>query len=160
MPYDTHRACVEIYTDGACLSNGYPNARGGIGVYFDYNDPLNFSGPLIGGVHTNQRAELEAIYQALIQVKRFFRGRYRPTVLILTDSHYSVMCLTVWYKMWSQNGWRNKKGGQVSNMYLIQDILDLIEDLRCTVSFEHIPGHSKIPGNEAAHALASAGARM
>lgn len=31
---------VNVFTDGACSSNGYKNARAGIGVWFRDNHPL------------------------------------------------------------------------------------------------------------------------
>lgn len=31
---------VNVFTDGACSSNGYKNARAGIGVWFQDNHPL------------------------------------------------------------------------------------------------------------------------
>lgn len=31
---------VVVYTDGACLNNGKPNAKAGIGVWFGDNNPL------------------------------------------------------------------------------------------------------------------------
>ena len=34
---------IYVYTDGACINNGKPNARAGIGVYFGENDSRNIS---------------------------------------------------------------------------------------------------------------------
>ena len=32
-----------VYTDGACIHNGKPNAKAGMGVFFGYNDSRNIS---------------------------------------------------------------------------------------------------------------------
>ena len=32
-----------VYTDGACIHNGKPHAKAGMGVFFGYDDPRNIS---------------------------------------------------------------------------------------------------------------------
>ncbi|KAJ2446316.1 hypothetical protein GGF42_005729 [Coemansia sp. RSA 2424] len=160
MTYNTQGWDMVVYTDGACLDNGKSWASGGVGVYFGANDFRNYSGPLMGSMQTNQRAELDAIRQALLLASDSTRSySHRPSVLICSDSQYSINCVTQWYKKWHRNGWLNSAGRPVVNCDLIQDILVLIQTGGCSVQFQHVPGHSNIAGNVAAHNLASAGAR-
>lgn len=58
---------VNIHCDGACLENGKPNAIGGYGVIVEEQGVIkrSFFGKLREGVQTNNRAELEAMFQAL-----------------------------------------------------------------------------------------------
>ncbi|KAJ2052573.1 hypothetical protein GGI08_004996 [Coemansia sp. S2] len=149
-----------VYTDGACLGNGHHGAVGGVGVYFGPNDNRNYSGPLPGQIQTNQRAELEAIYQALVLIRdSLYFYRYRPSVIIRTDSQYSINCVTKWSRRWRRHGWINSMGKPVTNVDLVQEILELMDTCGSDIYFEYVPGHLNIPGNIAAHDLASAGAR-
>ncbi|KAJ2814118.1 hypothetical protein H4S07_000104 [Coemansia furcata] len=131
---------MEIYTDGACHGNGQRSAAGGVG--------------------TNQRAELAAINRAVLQANDSAHGyNGRPTVVIKTDSQYSIASLTKWHHNWNRNGWVNKAGNPVVNQDLIQGTLNEIRNGNCDVRFEHVRGHSNNQGNNAAHNLATKGAR-
>ncbi|KAJ1844687.1 Ribonuclease H1, partial [Coemansia sp. RSA 2703] len=91
-----------VYTDGAAQGNGRANARGGVGVYFGPNDSRNVSEPLSGPRQTNQRAELTAIIRAMEQTP----AEPGNTLHVMTDSQYSINCLTRWGDTWERNGWR------------------------------------------------------
>ena len=85
----------------------------------------------------------------------------RPAVLI-TDSNYSINCLTTWFINWRSNGWKNAAGKAVENKDLIENILAKIEErerLGVKTSFEWIKGHSNDEGNTQADKLAVDGAR-
>ena len=43
---------IIVYTDGACIHNGKPNAKAGMGVYFGKDDPRNLS-KRVDGKQTN-----------------------------------------------------------------------------------------------------------
>ncbi|KAJ2005165.1 hypothetical protein GGI02_003656 [Coemansia sp. RSA 2322] len=154
---------ITVYTDGLCLNSGRGSrAVGGIGVYFGPYDYRNFSGRLPGKLQANQRAELEAIRRALLIVSDYLVVKgfsHRPRVCVKTDSQYSINCATVWVQKWVKNGWLNNKHMRVLNLDLIQDILVLMRICDGNVVFQYIPGHSKVPGNQAAHTLATNGAR-
>ncbi|KAK7203683.1 ribonuclease H-like domain-containing protein [Myxozyma melibiosi] len=80
---------IVVYADGCCLRNGRPGARAGVGVYYGPNDSRNSGKPLDGAVQTNQRAELAAVRQALVD------NPSQP-MTICTDSQYAINCVTVW----------------------------------------------------------------
>ena len=48
---------MNVFTDGACINNGKPNAKAGIGVFLSENDTRNVSRRVIGK-QTNNVAEL------------------------------------------------------------------------------------------------------
>jgi len=50
-----------VYTDGACINNGYENARAGSGVWYDDNDPRNLSARVAYKEQSNQTGELVAV---------------------------------------------------------------------------------------------------
>ena len=57
-----------VYTDGACINNGYDNAIAGIGIYFQEDDIRNISKKVIGK-QTNNIAELQAIFDVYDIIK-------------------------------------------------------------------------------------------
>lgn len=58
-----------VYTDGSCINNGKPNAKAGIGIFFDINDPRNIS-KRIKGKHTNNVDELTAIIETFPVIQK------------------------------------------------------------------------------------------
>lgn len=105
---------------------------------------------------TNQRAELAAILRALEISPR------NREVHIITDSKYSIDCLTVWCKDWEKNGWQTSLKQPVLNKDLIQPVLAKIRDreaLGTATRFLWTKGHSNDQGNEAADRLAVLGAQ-
>ncbi|KUL85854.1 hypothetical protein ZTR_07363 [Talaromyces verruculosus] len=147
---------LRIYTDGSSLGNGKKIAQAGVGVYFGPNDTRNVSEPLKGHRQTNQRAELTAIIRALE-----IAPRHRP-VTIVTDSRYSIDCVTNWFRKWIRNNWQTSDGKPVENKDLIQSILVKINErdsLKVTTTFEWVKGHNRDAGNEEADRLAVDGAR-
>lgn len=115
----------------------------------------NVSEPLKGHRQTNQRAELTAIIRALE-----IAPRHRP-VTIVTDSRYSIDCVTNWFRKWIRNNWQTADGKPVENKDLIQSILVKINErdlLKVTTTFEWVKGHNRDTGNEEADKLAVNGA--
>lgn len=163
---------INVYTDGSALGNGKVGAVGGVGVYFGPSDPRsirlpvviftanfvnrNVSEPLRGARQTNQRAELTAVARALDHVP------IDRSVLIHTDSNYSIKCLTEWFQKWEQNKWKSSSGKDVENKDLIEPIIARIRErelCRAKTDFQWIKGHANDPGNTAADLLAVQGSR-
>jgi len=146
---------LAIWTDGAAKGNGQRGAAAGVGIWFGPNNPLNESNPLPGERQTNQRAELAAISRAL-EIAPIDRN-----VVIYSDSHYSIQCVTQWYKKWTSNEWKNAAGKDVENKDLIKPIRQYIETRELAGSYTEfvwVKGHDKNVGNEGADKLAVAGA--
>ncbi len=140
-------ACDEIvYTDGACSGNGKDGARAGVGVFWGLDDPRNVSRP-VHGSHTNNVAELEAIGAALDSIG------HRDRVVIVSDSQYSISCLTTWRDGFIRRGWKTSKGIDVKNRELIEEILEKLK-ARPHVSLVHVRGHVGHLGNHHADTLA------
>jgi ribonuclease HI len=131
-----------------------------IGSQFDIPQLIprtrNISEALSGSRQTNQRAELTAIGRALDTVPK------DRDVTIVTDSQYSINCITVWSGNWRRNGWKTAAGKTVENRDLVESIVNKIEDRKSShvqTTFEWIKGHSNHPGNVEADKLAVNGAR-
>ncbi|KAJ7151065.1 ribonuclease H-like domain-containing protein [Mycena filopes] len=129
------RFTVDVWTDGACRKNGYPDAVGGAGVWFPHLPEGCRSEPLPSSpTPTNQRAELTAIILALEEGLRL-QSALQPTqwpffvLNVGTDSQYAVNCLTVWLGNWKRNGWMTTSNQPVLNADLIKRADDLREEL-------------------------------
>jgi len=145
---------IVIYTDGACSNNGSPLAKAGIGVHFSKRNKITFDDisaafPEAGHKPTNQRAELQAIVEALRVTKEC-----PHKIIIYTDSKYSIDCVTTWFPNWVKKNKLNKK----KNLDLIRPISQYY--LGKDIEFRHINSHTGLQdehsiGNQVADRLAT-----
>ena len=138
-------AIVEIYTDGACRGNPGPGGWGAI---------LQFSGQeqvLSGGERetTTNRMELTAAIEALNALK----GPRK--VLLHTDSKYVMDGINDWMPNWKKRGWKTSNRKPVKNQDLWQALDAAIS--RHQIKWNWVRGHTGVPGNEEADALANKG---
>jgi ribonuclease HI len=104
-----------IFADGACMSNGRPEAKAGVGVAYGKNDGSQLSMPITDSVdnfplRSNQRAELYAANLALEFLAEADRintkepsGKSKSESkawIIATDSEYVVKGMTEWLPTW------------------------------------------------------------
>ncbi len=136
---------IRAYSDGACFHNGTPHARAGAGIYFGPNSALNDSFR-VTGPQTNNRGKLLAILKILVG------GRRDRALHILTDSEYSIRSIVYWGPAHAAQGW------YCSNGDLLSDIAAWIRYRTATLVLEHVHAHSGNAHNNAADALAKAGA--
>ena len=134
-----------IYTDGGCEPN--PGEAGsGMAIYRDGKiDELWYG--LYNPHGTNNTAELNALYQALLLSEEEI-GKSR-SVAILCDSKYSIQCVTQWAVNWQKKGW-TKPGGEIKNLDLIKDLFSQYQHLKEKVEVLHVNGHVGVEGNELA----------
>lgn len=147
---------IEIYTDGACPRNGKAGARAGYGVHFPDGEHRDICGP-VPLPHTNQRAELYAVYQALLTVA----DEKYSQITIYTDSTYTLKALTIWAKKWVTNGWTGSKNKPVMNQDLLKPLYELFTEM--SVHLIYVKAHTgrrdpQSIGNAEADRLAVQGA--
>ncbi len=140
---------LEIYCDGACQGN--PGKAGsGLAIYGnDKNKPTLLYGDYTPK-GTNNTAELNALYKAL-KMALEYDGDSKVT--ILSDSKYSIDCITTWAYGWKRNGWK-KKSGEIKNLDIIKLTHELYEEIKDKVVIKHVKGHHGIEGNELADRMA------
>lgn len=142
---------IILYTDGSCRYNGSPNAIGGYGIYSPTNPDLTSYGPISRDqTPTNQRAELIAILTAIDSVP------HGSHIQIITDSMYSINCITNWSIKWERRGWNVDK----ANLDLIKSIIYTTRSKRLSIEYNHVLGHRGDYGNEEADRLANLGTDM
>lgn len=155
---------VKVFTDGSLIRRDSPAGEillCGYGIYFPNKEVPNVSRPFTRGRRTNQRAELFAIYVALLIIKKHVPYE---RITIYTDSQYAIHAVTVWVHDWKRNGWRTSQGKAVENQDIIRPIDRLLETQRERVTFIHIKAHTGAQdeisiGNNVADFLAKEGAR-
>ncbi len=136
---------TKIFTDGGCEPN--PGKAGsGVAVYRnDVIDELWYG--LYNPKGTNNTAELNALYQALVMAKE--EVSHKKTVVIFCDSKYSIQCVTQWAVNWQKKGWK-KSGGEIKNLELIKEMFALHQELKNDIQVLHVNGHVGVEGNELA----------
>jgi ribonuclease HI len=141
-----------VYTDGACSNNGGKHARAGIGIFFGIDDPRNVS-KRIEGKQTNNTAELSAIIETYDWIENdIVNGK---KVSIMTDSEYSIKCVSSYGEKCSKQGWQK----DIPNKELVKKAYELYQD-KPTIRFIHIRAHTSKTdihsiGNENADKLAN-----
>ncbi len=133
---------AEIWTDGACVFNGQPNARAAWAyVIRRANNPevIEGSGLITGSKQTNNVAEGTAILKA---IEKSAEMNIRK-IKIFTDSQISLHNL-------------KKRSHMVKmNREIFEKIEDLIAKNNLHVRYEKVLGHSGDLNNERADALAN-----
>ncbi len=123
---------VVISVDGACPGNHRRDnvRRAAWAVYFGPDSAYNQCAMLNDTEeHTSNRAELQAIYHALLafQLRSDLDG-WRE-VIIKTDSDYAKKTFNENIWKWLENGWTKMDGGAIKHLALIQDIHRMICDI-------------------------------
>lgn len=131
-----------VYTDGACINNGLPGAKAGIGIYISDDNPNNVS-RRITGKQTNNCAELIAIIDTYQLIKNDLKLGKKIT--IVTDSAYSLKCIGYYGKQQEDSNWIN----DIPNINLVKKIYKLYQNEK-NVSFLHINSHT---GKQDKHSL-------
>ncbi len=150
-----------VYTDGSCQPSapyaGYGNY---VTMYFNGAEmPIASIGGPVVDEKTNNRAELFAIYRG-IHAALFVQSKVQPSAtMILSDSQYSIDCVTKWVNGWRSKGWVTTKGAPVAHRDLI-DAIDTLLKANPAIVLNYIPAHSGYAGNEAADKLAKSGSFM
>lgn len=131
---------MRVFTDGACSNNGRANAKAGYAVWFPDHPDLRESGRIPEGhPQTNQRAELTAIYRAVVMLDE--KGFHDVDVVLYTDSDYCISCLTKWLPGWVSRGWKTSSGTDVLHRDLIEETHRRLSKFK-SHRFVHVRAHT------------------
>ncbi|MGL1955784.1 MAG: ribonuclease H family protein [Colwellia sp.] len=154
-------ADVQIYCDGACSPN--PGKSGtGVAVYQKVENKLQLT-DLYFGLHqangTNNTAELNGLLEACKLAQHFINAASNNELIIeiLSDSKYSIDCITKWAKGWQAKGWTRGKGEEIKNLTIIQQCFALYQTIKNKITIRHVKGHANIEGNELSDRMAVLG---
>lgn len=134
-----------MWVDGSSIKAKGGGFHSGAGVVLIYNGKeKHISHPIEDG--SNNIAELTAPLLGLNSLKEPCK------VNIMTDSAYTMNCITKWVKGWKAKGWKTQKGDPVKNKQLIKDLYEAC--LKHQVTWVKVKGHSGIYYNDLADELA------
>ena len=143
-------ADINIYCDGACSPN--PGKSGtGMAVY-QQQQLIELWYGLFEPMGTNNTAELNGILAALNYAQEHIKQG--KTVQVLSDSKYSIDCITKWAKGWQAKGWTRGKGEEIKNLEVIKQCFVLYQALKSHLIISHVKGHANIEGNELSDRMA------
>jgi len=141
---------INIYCDGACSPN--PGKAGtGIAVYHGTTPTTLYYG-LYDANGTNNSAELLGMLEAFKLALPFIEQN--KTVQILSDSKYSIDCITKWAAGWKKKGWTRGKNEAIKNLEVIQECFERYTKIKNNITIAHVKGHANIEGNELADRMA------
>lgn len=123
---------VDIWTDGACLSN--PGPGGWASKLISKSRSKLLQGGAIGT--TNNRMELTAVIEGLSALKII-----PCEVNIYSDSKYVVDAFNQhWIDSWQRDGWRTSNSREVKNSDLWMELIALVR--KHYVHFHWVKGHA------------------
>jgi len=141
---------IQIYCDGACSPN--PGKSGtGLAVYQQGKISVLYYG-LYQANGTNNTAELNGLLYSFKLAKKYLDKAEQ--VQVLSDSKYSIDCITKWAKGWQAKGWTRGKGEEIKNVNLIKECFSLYQEIKQNLVISHVKGHANIEGNELSDRMA------
>jgi len=140
---------ILIFTDGASRGNPGPGGWGAIVIVGNNVKELG------GGEKntTNNRMELTAAIEALEYISKQKITHKAKAITLNTDSSYVLKGATAWLPNWKKNGWKTKAKENVLNVDLWERMSILVADEK--ISWNLLPGHSGIVGNERCDEIAT-----
>lgn len=138
-----------IFTDGAASGNPGPGGYGAVLINKIYDEVIELGGGK--PTTTNNEMELSAVIAAL----GYASVNNAPTY-IFTDSSYVINGITKWVFGWEKNGWKTTTKQDVANKQLWQSLIQLVREREkvTTISWNYVPGHAGVPGNERCDVIA------
>ena len=120
---------LELFTDGGAIRIGNKFYGSSAYVIKYQKKYITSTCPVEEG--TNNYYELKAMRDGLRKILRSWRCDENMEVWIISDSEYSIKCITKWFKSWRKiNGvYYNSMGKPVANIELILEILDLLKQI-------------------------------
>lgn len=160
---------IIIYTDGSCTGNQLKDAdarKAGVGVYFLGNPErelcsrgpdlhpgsFNVSEKLPLPPYSNIRAEMYAIIKGILVIMNnreyFQQVGYAKSILIKTDSQFTIDLVKTWLPNWKKNGFKTAKKQPVKNhdlVIMLDDTITQAESQGYTIEFQHVMAHKAEP---------------
>ncbi len=138
-----HVNSITLFTDGGCKANGKSNAKSTYAYAgFDTTTKellFHYGTSSSGEKQSNNVGELSAILYGI----RYALRCGCQHIKIITDSQYSIKCITEWGPNWRIKNLRDK-----ANTDLIYPIIDMLNNTSVKWEFLHVRGHKKAPSED------------
>lgn len=150
-PLGEHAETLVIYTDGSFMKS---TGHAGMGIVFPQFPRLNKSLPFETPPLTNQRAEVQAITEAIKTATEADLMVAYECILIYTDSMYAINCFDTFIPTWNLNGWVTRDETEVKNQDVLRPFYRTLKECPIPVELKHVLGHNAERYNEDADRLA------
>lgn len=139
-----------IFTDGSSLGNPGPGGYGCVVVFEQLDEVVELGGNKTRT--TNNEMELAAVIAGLSH--SVFNT---ANVEVFTDSSYVINGITKWVYGWEKNGWKTLAKQEVANKSSWQSLVSLVREreIHSKISWNHVPGHVGVIGNERCDEIAT-----
>lgn len=123
-----NKILIDLYTSGSC--SAYANSAGGYGAVLKYGQHIKH---LRGGDNstTNNRMELQALIQALTQIKKPCTLKVHTASTYVAQGYRSLPA-------WKAMGWHTKNGAEPKNLELWLQLMKLAEKKGIDLVFESV----------------------
>ena len=114
---------IYIFTDGSSRKAKENNEfNSGVGVFLGMGC-TNIKEQYTDN-KTNNQCELMALDYSFKLIVRYYRELIdrNKVIKIVSDSEYSIKCISVWLAAWKKNNWKTKSNEDVKNRDLIESI--------------------------------------
>lgn len=132
-----------IYTDGSSLGNPGPGGYGVVIVSPKLEEVIELGG---AKPHTtNNEMEMTAVVAALS-----YSAINTMPITLYTDSKFVINGITKWVYGWQKNGWQTASKQPVTHRAIWEQMLSLVtaRGEQGKVTWQYVPGHQGVPGNE------------
>ena len=139
-----------IFTDGSCLNNGKKGAKASYAVVIL---GITETGPPIAELanslhvtdqHTNQRAELTAIKEAVAYANQHNIWSKADRIVFWTDSQYALKCITEWGPGWRAKGWKKRDGKPIEHLDILRPLIELKMDKGPKFTLRYVEAHQSV----------------
>lgn len=132
-----------MYTDGSSL---LADRSGGWAWWVD--DDLCNSGYVCPA--TNNTMEITAVLQGLTAL--MWGPPLTESVEVVSDSAYVINCMKErWYDRWMTRGWRTSTNGEVANVDLWKELIEVVREFPAPLIWTHVRGHGRGGQEDAPH---------
>lgn len=138
---------IYLFTDGGASANGSEKCKASWAYIIVKNEEVIVNSDYVKKdcvPASNNRGELFALYYGLCDINKNY-ALLNEDVKVVSDSLYSIKCITVWVHTWLRKDDTSKK-----NLDIIVPTKNIIDSIQCktNITFEHIKSHKKEPANK------------
>ncbi len=132
-----------IYTDGSSLGNPGPGGYGVVIVSPKLEEVIELGGAKPNT--TNNEMEMTAVVAGLS-----YSAINTMPITLYTDSKFVINGITKWVHGWQKNGWQTASKQPVTHRAIWEQMVSLVtaRGEQGKVTWQYVPGHQGVPGNE------------
>ena len=143
-----------MFTDGGSSANGKANCKASYAYYITDGETVVEESGIVPEANiegkqfksSNNRGELMAILRGLQFIRDNSKQFKFNTIFVISDSQYSIGCITIWAENWFSNPTKYKLS-EKKNLDLITPAKEAYDSIRddYRVMFTHVNSHTKAP---------------